>query len=237
MTVEQLRAEVAAAARALARAGLVEGFGHVSARAGDLVVLTSTRPLFRCAASDTLVLDATGGVLDGPADAQPLERFLHLAVYAARPDVGAICRGHGPWLVTWGTGTEAVPVRHGLGLLAGARVGVHDDPLLISDPARAAAAAASLAGDRCLLLRGNGGFATGAGPAQAAAVLYALEERCRVARQATGDPVDPTLWQYRELDTAVELARHTAWFSARFDGARFDDRTTPDRTTHDREDP
>lgn len=227
MTVEQLRTEVAAAARALSRAGLVEGFGHVSARAGELVVLTSTRPLFRCAASDTLVLDAAGRVLDGPADAQPLERPLHLAVYAARPEVGAICRGHGPWLVAWGAGTEAVPLRHGLGLMAGARVGVHDDPLLISDPVRAAAAAASLGGDRCLLLRGNGGFATGAGPAQAAAVLYALEERCRVARQAAGDPVDPTLWQPRELDSAAELARHTAWFSARFD----------DRTTHDREEP
>ncbi|MDQ7993455.1 MAG: class II aldolase/adducin family protein, partial [Propionicimonas sp.] len=143
--------------------------------------------------------------------------FLHLAVYAARPDVGGICRGHGPWLVAWGAGTSAVPLRHGLGLLAGAHVGVHDDPLLVSDPRRAAAAAASLGADRCLLLRGNGGFATGTGPAEASASLHALEERCRVALQATGDPVEPTLWRLREADTGVELARHTTWFSAQFD--------------------
>lgn len=211
------RAEVAATARMLAAAGLVEAFGHVSARAGETILLSATRPLFRCQAEDVVVLALDGTVLDGPADALPLERFLHLAIYAARPDVMAICRGHGPASVAWGCGTEPVPLRHGLGLLAGERIRVHDDPLLVSDPARGADAAAVLDTDRCLVLRANGALATGASLPEAAASLYALEERCQVALAAPNEQISQSLWSARAADTAVERTRHTTWFVARFD--------------------
>ena len=92
--VTTLRAAVAATARMLVRAGLIEAFGHVSARCADGMVLTTVRPLARAGVDDTVVLDASGRVLDGPADVVPLEASMHLAVYRARSDVGAICRGH-----------------------------------------------------------------------------------------------------------------------------------------------
>jgi HCOMODA/2-hydroxy-3-carboxy-muconic semialdehyde decarboxylase len=213
----ELRAAVAATARRLARAGQLEAFGHVSARYGDTVVITTTRPLFACTAADTALIDQTGAPVGEPATDLPLERFLHLAIYHARPELTAICRGHGRWYVAWGVSADPVPVRHGLGLMAGATVGVHDDPLLVSTPARAQAAAAALGGDHCLILRANGALATGTTLAEAAARLYALDERCRVALDATADGVeDEDLWRERAGDSAVELTRHTAWFTARF---------------------
>jgi HCOMODA/2-hydroxy-3-carboxy-muconic semialdehyde decarboxylase len=216
---EALRAEVAATARQLARAGQLEAFGHVSARAGEVVAITTTRPLFACTPADVVLIAADGSPLDPAATDLPLERFLHLAIYQARPQVAAICRGHGRWYVAWGVNDDPVPVRHGLGLMAGERVGVHSEPLLISTPARAAAAASALGQDQCLILRGNGALATGTTLAEAAARLYALDERCRVALDAASrsePPEEQDLWHRRAADTAVEMARHTTWFTARF---------------------
>lgn len=215
--LDELRAQVAATARQLAKAGQVEAFGHVSARSGEVIAITTTRPLFACTSADVVVINADGTPADPAATDLPLERFLHLAIYSARPEVAAICRGHGRWYVAWGVNDDPVPVRHGLGLLAGERVGVHCDPLLISTPARATAAASALGQEHCLILRGNGAVATGASLPEAAARLYALDERCRVALDAPGPvPDEKDLWQRRAVDTAVEMARHTAWFTARF---------------------
>lgn len=215
--LDKLRAQVAATARQLARAGQLEAFGHVSARHGELMVITTTRPLFACTAADVVVIAADGSPVDPAATDLPLERFLHLAIYQSRPQVAAICRGHGRWYVAWGVKGDPVPVCHGLGLMAGERVGVHPDPLLISTPARAAAAASALGQEHCLILRGNGAVATGTSLPEAAARLYALDERCRVALDAPGQPQEEQdLWHQRAADTAVEMARHTAWFTARF---------------------
>jgi HCOMODA/2-hydroxy-3-carboxy-muconic semialdehyde decarboxylase len=212
-----LRAEVAATARLLARAGQLEAFGHVSARHGEVMVITTTRPLFACTAADTAVLDAEGAPVGDVTTDLPLERFLHLAIYQARPQVAAICRGHGIGYVVWGVGADPVPVRHGLGLMAGTRVEVYDDPLLVSSPARGRAAAAALGEEHCLILRGNGAVATGTTLAEAAARLYALDERCRIALQAPAPTQTADhLWPARSADTAVELARHAAWLTARF---------------------
>ena len=87
-------ADVALVARVLARLGLVHAFGHVSARVpaprSARVLLTPTfPPLGEVEAADVLELDEGGRVVGGVAEHRPLEAALHLAVYAARPGVGA----------------------------------------------------------------------------------------------------------------------------------------------------
>ena len=212
------REEVAAMARMVSRAGLAEAFGHVSTRTAEGFAITSVRPLHDHTGDDVALVDAAGAGLAGPVAALPMETPLHAAVYAARPDVSAICRGHPPHVVAWGVGTADLPLLHGLGGLAGAHVGVHDHPQLITTSAQAEAAARRLGRDFCLILRANGAFAVGADLPEAATRLYFLEERARVALEAPApSELPPEQRRQRLRHSDAELVRAKAWFVSRFD--------------------
>lgn len=217
MADEQVRHAVAATARMLARAGLVEAFGHVSARVEHGVAITSVRPLGAAVADDVVVCDHDGIPQVGPGDELPLETALHLAVYHARPDVRAICRGHPPSVVVWGTRTAELPLRHGLGALAGTTVRVHPDIDLVTDRDRGAAVVRTLGADHAMLLRANGALAVGADLSEAAARLYFLEERARVALATPeAEPVDAERWRQRVRHGPAELRRAVRWFVEAF---------------------
>ena len=237
----ELKTDVAATARMLAAAGLVEAFGHVSARlSGGGFLITPTSPLLDAVADTVITVDDADAVVDNPAHAAPLEIPLHAAIYRARPDVAAICRGHGAAMVAWGVTVEdpplrhglgaiagvhrrsvsrsvtSLPLRHGLGAIAGVTIPVHPDVDLIASAEAGARAAATLGPHHGALLRANGGFAVGADLLEAATRLWFLEERARVALAAapsTGAEID---WGHRLTHTGVELRRAKAWFAARF---------------------
>ncbi len=207
--------EVAATARLLHRAGLVEAFGHVSARAGEGFLITSTRPFAGLGADDVLAVDAEGAPLERE-QGLPLETPLHAAIYRARPDVGAICRTHSRYAVAWGARALVPPLAHGLGGLAG-DVALHLDPQLVCERESAARAAGSLGEAACLLLRGNGALATGATLRQAAVRAWFLEERARVAADATGaTPLSASELVARSGAFPVEEGRATRWLLDRF---------------------
>jgi HCOMODA/2-hydroxy-3-carboxy-muconic semialdehyde decarboxylase len=84
-----LRGEVAEAARVLARLGLVTAFGHVSARAGDSMLITPAADLAGVTAASVIEVPLEAQAL--PAGA-PAEAWAHLALYRARPDAAAIAR-------------------------------------------------------------------------------------------------------------------------------------------------
>src|SRR5207302_6098839 len=146
--------EVIPAARALASEGLVDAFGHVSARSGDGFALTPPRPLGTLTAQDGLVdvsLDA-----DQLPDGAPREAWIHLEIYRRRPDVGAVCRAQ-PEAVNAAAGAGvAILALHGQGAFVGALVPVHDDARLVRDGELAAAVAAKLGNGDAVVLRGNG---------------------------------------------------------------------------------
>ena len=86
--IDRIKAEVAATARMMAAAGLVEGFGHASTRlAGGGFLMTSTSPLLSHTAGEILTCDDEGNAIDAPAG-KPLEIVIHAGIYRARPDVG-----------------------------------------------------------------------------------------------------------------------------------------------------
>lgn len=226
--MREARVEVARGARMLARAGLAHAFGHASVRTVDGgLAISSTRPLFAMGPQDVIVLDAGGRVVVGPGDEAPIETPLHRAIYQARPDVAAIARGHPPHAVRWGVGTRELPLLHGLGALAGRRVPVHPAVELIASAAAAAAAVATLGGGWAMLLRANGALAVGTSLEEAAARLWFLEDRARVALGATiEEPISEEVWQRRERDVGIELRRAVDWFRARF-GDRSDGGSSP----------
>jgi len=206
---------VAAAARLLATAALVEGFGHVSERhPEDGFLLTSTAPLAHQRTGDVHHVAADGRAPAGGAGV-PLERYLHAAVYAVRPDVKAICRTHSPWAVVWGARGAVPPLVHGLGALAGA-VAMHDEVDLVADPDAGRRAAASLGTADCLLARGNGALTTGDSLATALTRAWFLEERSRVAYHAAPVGETITVEDPRMRHLAVELPRAWSWLQARF---------------------
>lgn len=223
----ELKSEVAATARMLVAAGLVEAFGHVSARLdGEGFLITPTLPLLDAVADTVITVDDAGAVVDNPANAAPLETPLHAAIYRARPDVDAICRGHGPAMVAWGVATEDLPLRHGLGAIAGERIPVHPDFELIASTEAGEGAAATLGPHHGVLLRANGGLAVGADLIEAATRLWFLEERARVVLAAVPGAVTDIDWEHRLAHTGIELRRAKAWFSARFATADPDARAT-----------
>lgn len=82
------------ACRALAAAGLSPGSsGNASIREGDRILITPTgSALSRVAVDDLALLSDTGEHLSGPAPTKEWE--MHLAVYRARTDAGAVVHLH-----------------------------------------------------------------------------------------------------------------------------------------------
>ena len=215
-----LRSAVASTARMLASSGLAEAFGHVSARTPAGFLITSTSPLFQATADDVIRVESSVPV-GGPTRAAPLEMPMHAAIYDARPDVGAICRGHPPYVVTWGVSAEPLPLLHGLGGMAGRTVRTHPDIELIKTAEAAEAVARTLGDDSSVLLAANGCLAVGADLLEAATRLWFLEDRARVAVQARGAGLTPITireytWDRRLQDSAPELVRAREWMRRSF---------------------
>jgi L-fuculose-phosphate aldolase len=96
LSLARVRADIVDSCRALARAGLVVGIaGNVSARAGDLVVITPTGSrLSTVTAGELAVVDLRGRLVSGPL-APTSELPLHLGVYN-HFDAGAVVHTHPP---------------------------------------------------------------------------------------------------------------------------------------------
>jgi HCOMODA/2-hydroxy-3-carboxy-muconic semialdehyde decarboxylase len=179
-----LAQQVAYAARLIARAGLVEAFGHVSARRPEGgFLLTPVTPLLSTQPEELIQLDAAGRVTGGQKALCPLEAPLHAAVYSACHDVGAICRTHSPAAEVWASRGEVPPLVHGLGGLSGV-VTFHHEPQLVTTLEAGRAAAGDLGAYDCLLLHANGAACTGDGVPEAVVRAWYLEERSRVAEHA-----------------------------------------------------
>ena len=209
------RADVASTARMLAAAGLVEAFGHVSARIPSGFLVTSTRPMLDATVDDVIVVES-GDPVAGPVDELPLETPMHAAIYDARPDVGAICRGHPPSVVVWGIVTERLPLLHGLGGMAGPVVRVHPQIELVKSPQSAAGVTATLGDGFSVLLQANGCLSVGSDLLEAATRLWFLEERARVVVQARSAGIGmmgkrERIWKRRLEDSEAELIRAKQW--------------------------
>jgi ribulose-5-phosphate 4-epimerase/fuculose-1-phosphate aldolase len=207
------RADVIAAARALVALGYIHAFGHVSIRYGEGLLITPTRPPFWLQREqDLLDVDFAGTVTGGEAQARPLEVFLHIGVYQARPDVMAICRTHAPSASTWPPNGKAPPIAHGFGGIIG-DVAIYGDCDLVHDPARGQQAARALGTAQGLLLRGNGALAVGSSLGQAAARMWSLEERCAYAlrQRDSNGAFGAEEYQARKRWYAAEEARVWTW--------------------------
>jgi HCOMODA/2-hydroxy-3-carboxy-muconic semialdehyde decarboxylase len=183
---QELTADIAVAAQALSRLGLVTAFGHVSARTDDGLTITPGTDLAIADASRMVVIPFDASSLPPGA---PAEAWLHLALSAARPDVLAIARAQPPSSIAAAAAGGPIRPLHGQAAWLGRALPVHDDARLLRT--RALAAALSLPEGEALLLRGNGAVTTGDTPGLAVARMWLLDVTCAAWTAAHPDERRP----------------------------------------------
>lgn len=163
--------DLVTANRVLAREGIVDGYGHVSARsaeAPDRFFLSRALAPGLVTAADLIEYDLDGGALDAAGRDGYVERFLHAAIYRARPDVGAVVHCHTPSLIPYAASSVALrPMYHMSAFLAlGAPVfeirgvdGVSE--MLVADARTGQALARALGDAAVVLMRGHGAVIVG----------------------------------------------------------------------------
>src|SRR5688572_30588432 len=163
----ELVRDVVAANHILFIEGVVDGFGHVSARddrnPGRFLLSRSIAP-GTVTARDIMEHDLEGEPVDANGRKPYLERYIHSEIYRARPDVQAVVHSHSPSVVPYGvTGTQLRPIFHMSGFLGLATpifeirdAGGPATDMLIRDRGLGAALAKSLGSATYALMRGHG---------------------------------------------------------------------------------
>ena len=101
----QLVDKIVIANRILAQQGVVDGFGHVSARdphAPDRFLLSRSLAPAQVTRADIVRFDFDGNAVDGDTRAPYLERYIHSEIYRARADVHAVVHSHSPSVIPFG---------------------------------------------------------------------------------------------------------------------------------------
>jgi HCOMODA/2-hydroxy-3-carboxy-muconic semialdehyde decarboxylase len=164
--------ELVTANRILAREGVVDSFGHASIRhpeRPDRYLLSRARAPECIEADDLMEFAADGAAIDARGRKPYAERFIHGAVYAARPDVRAVVHHHSPSVIPFSiTAARLSPVMHmcaGIGAQVptwDSRTAFGDTNLLVTNVPMANDLAAALGQRSVILMRGHGAVVAGA---------------------------------------------------------------------------
>jgi ribulose-5-phosphate 4-epimerase/fuculose-1-phosphate aldolase len=164
--------ELVTANHILAREGVVDSFGHVSVRhpdRADRYLLSRARAPECIEAEDVMEFTPDGTAVD-PAGRKPYaERYIHGAVYEARPEVRAVVHHHSPSVIPFSvTPARLSPVMHmcaGIGARVptwDSRIRFGDTNLLVTNAEMARDLAAALGPRSAILMRGHGAVVAGA---------------------------------------------------------------------------
>ena len=172
------RRELVAANRILGHEGILDAFGHVSVRDPDHpghFLLCRARSPENVVVPDVLEFDALGTLIGSDGAIPYVERFIHAAVYEARPDVTAICHSHALSVLPFSI-SRTVRLRSTINrsLIFGDGVPVWDiadrfgesTDMLVRDMAQGRSLAATLGPEVITLMRGHGSVVTATGVRQ-----------------------------------------------------------------------
>lgn len=186
MQHEEIRRQVLAAIRQAAALGLVRSTsGNIAVRdfADNVIAITpSGRPYDAMEPADIAVVDLDGRQLDGawrPSSETPM----HLAVYRARPDVGATVHLHGLFCTVMAMTGEELPVSTPPQAEFAPIRTVPFAPPGSGELARLTAE--TLGGNTSVLLKNHGSFHCGRDISSAMAAAIYTEEAAQTAYYAT----------------------------------------------------
>ena len=170
--IETLTGDLVHANRILALEGIVDGFGHISARderdPARFLLSRSMAPA-TVTARDIMAFDRNGEPIDAKGRKVFVERFIHSEIYRARPDVLAVVHSHSPGVIPFGiTATSLRAVSHMGGFLGTGtpifeirETGGDATDMLIRNRPLGAALARTLGASPYALMRGHGSVAVG----------------------------------------------------------------------------
>jgi len=163
--------DLVAANHILADQGILDGYGHVSARHNldpNRYLLSRSLGPELVTVADIMEFDLESTPVEPRGRALYVERFIHGRIYRARRDVEAIIHHHSPAIIPFGA--VDVPLRpiYHMAAFIGAGVPVFDirktggmTDMLVSNPELAKALAAALGQKPAVLMRGHGAVVVG----------------------------------------------------------------------------
>ena len=155
--IEALKEKIVMACKVLQRQGLVDGYGHLTARLPDGRILSTPHmPPGKVALRDLIVIDAQGNKLEGFGEPNG-ETAMHTSIYKARPDVQCILHYHADEVVAISVATHGIKVVANCGVHFHRGTPIYDSPLLIRNHELGDKVAATLGDKNAVLLRGHGG--------------------------------------------------------------------------------
>ena len=222
LTRDQVIADLVYANRILAAHGILDGFGHVSARSPDnpdhFFLARSLAPA-QVTAKDILEFNLNGEPVTPTTQRLYVERFIHAGAYRARRDVGAVIHSHSPEILAFSiTRAQLRAAIHDAAFL-GTGVPVFDadsdganGSLLIRNMAQANALAAALGENAVVLIRGHGDVIVGRDVSEVVTHAIYVDKNAKVQKEAAllGGPVS--------FITPVEIAERARLLAAYTEG-------------------
>jgi len=156
--------DIVIGSRILAEFGVLDGFGHVSARdpnnPNHFLLSRSLAPAL-VSADDIMEFDLDGNAVDPRGRSVFLERFIHSEVYKARPDVMAVVHTHSAGVIPFGV-----------------------SQVLVRDSSRGRSLAQALGDKPVVLMRGHGDVTVGPSVRMAVFRAYYTDVNARLQLQA-----------------------------------------------------
>lgn len=184
---EDLKTLLSQGGRIVAAKGLVECFGHLSARipGEDRFYITTRGALAFVRPEEMETVDLAGAKLTkNSPEGAPNEVFLHAAIYHARPEVQAIARTQSPWCEIFGIRLEPVRPVHDFGAILMGDAPVLDQPILGDAEFVGRQVVERLGQANAIILRGNGNVVLGRSVQEAVVRAVFLDESARLQYHA-----------------------------------------------------
>jgi ribulose-5-phosphate 4-epimerase/fuculose-1-phosphate aldolase len=186
--------DIVIGSRILADFGVLDGFGHVSARdpknPSRFLMSRSLAPAL-VIADDIMAFDLDGNAVDANGRSVFLERFIHSEIYKARPDVMAVVHTHSPGVIPFSVSQVPLrPMYHNPAFLAAGapvwdiRKDFGETDMLVRDAARGKSLAAMLGDKSVVLMRGHGDVTVGPSVRVAVFRAYYTDVNARLQSQA-----------------------------------------------------
>lgn len=186
--------DLVAANRILADLGIVDAFGHVSARHNrdpNRYLLSRDLPPALVTADDIMEYDLDSNPIDAKGRLLYRERFIHGEIYKARPDVVAVVHDHSPAIIPFSVSSVPLrPVFHAAAFVTeGVPVfdtrSVPGPPHVLVESIEAGRALAKTLGSRqAVLILGHGAAIVGTSLPMAVGRSFYLEMNAKVQAQA-----------------------------------------------------
>jgi HCOMODA/2-hydroxy-3-carboxy-muconic semialdehyde decarboxylase len=220
--------DLVTANRILFHQGVVDAFGHVSARdpsdASRFLMARNMAP-GSVQRADIVDFDLAGEPLNAEGRRVYLERFIHSGIYRARPDVHAVVHSHSPAVLpmTLARRARLRAVCHMAGFIGGKAAPVFEireaggdaTDLLVRDSHLGQALARCLGARNIVLMRGHG--STVVGPSLQAAVFRAVYAEVNARAQTTAQLFGGQVRALTQAEAEACVASHEGQASRAWD--------------------